>query len=158
MQKRSTKKHERNTKNQGERRELKSLLFSFSPFLLFLFFSVSSVVPSLAQVGAITSTVFSPDGKRAAVGTYKQVLLYDTVEWKVVGQCVEVEDYARSLTFAPDGVTLAIGSGIPGKSGRVTLWDTAKNTTDRFFGKTVRYSGGDCLSNRWQRNRDRGKG
>ncbi len=93
------------------------------------------VSPCAAQVGAITATVFSPDGKRAAVGTYRQVLLYDTVEWKVVGQCADIEDYARSLTFAPNGTTLAIGSGIPGRSGRITLWDTAKNTTDRFLSK-----------------------
>jgi WD40 repeat protein len=107
----------------------------FSLCILCASVSLWFALPASAQVGAITATVFSPDGKQAAVGTYQRVLLYDTAEWKVVGQCGEVEDYARSLTFAPDGVTLAIGSGTPGKSGRITLWNTAKNTTDRFYTK-----------------------
>jgi len=114
--------------------------FSLCPLCslwFFLFFSVFSVVHSSGQVGAITAAVFSPDGKQAAVGTYQRVFLYETVEWKVIGQCDAVEDYARALTFAPDGVTLAIGSGIPGKSGRITLWNTAAKTTVRFYAKQL---------------------
>jgi WD40 repeat protein len=98
-------------------------------------FVVSVVVPVWAQVGAVTATAFSADGKRAAIGTYKRVVLYETAEWKPIAECKEVEDYARSLTFAPDGSTLAIGSGFPGKSGRITLWDVGANKTHRFLGK-----------------------
>ncbi len=44
----------------------------------------------------------------------------------------QITDRANSITFSPDGKTLAIGSGEPSRSGDITLWDvaTGKLTTN----------------------------
>jgi WD40 repeat protein len=85
-----------------------------------------SVVNSAVAMptAAVTALAYSPDGTRLAVGTYGQVVLYDTATWQPAATFLQVDDAARSIAFSPDGKTLAIGSGQPGTSGRVTLWDT----------------------------------
>jgi len=85
------------------------------------------VSPCFSQ-GAVTALAFSPDGKRLAVGSYKQVVIFDTEKWTVSSRFNKVEDSVRSLTFHPSGGFLAIGSGLPGRTGTVTLWDLASAT------------------------------
>lgn len=90
---------------------------------------------SLRAVGApapaVTALAFSPDGKRLAVGTYKQVVLYDAATWQPAATFTKVTDSVRSLAFHPDGQLLAVGSGEPGASGVVALWDTSGAKPDR---------------------------
>ncbi len=87
------------------------------------------VVPAVAPivlshpVAAITALAVSPDGKRCALGTYGQVVMYDTASWQVLAVTRGVEDSVRSLAFSPDGQTLAIGCGLPGLDGLALTWD-----------------------------------
>ena len=93
------------------------------------------VNPSFAQ-GAVTALAFSPDGKRLAVGLHKQVVVFDTEKWAVSARFTKVEEAVRSLTFHPGGGILAIGSGLPGRTGTVTLWDGASpQATKVLFGQ-----------------------
>ena len=73
----------------------------------------------------VTALAFSADGKKLAVGTYGQVILFDTSSWQTSGQFKQVIESVRTLAFQPGGALLAIGSGLPGRSGITTLWDTA---------------------------------
>jgi tricorn protease-like protein len=74
-------------------------------------------------LGAVTALAYSPDGKRLALGTYGEVVLYDTATWQMAGQYKRVEDGVRALAFAPDGKTLAIGCGLPGRDGETLIWN-----------------------------------
>lgn len=42
-----------------------------------------------------------------------------------------ISDRANSLSFSPDGQTLAVGSGEPSRSGDITLWNIATGTLNR---------------------------
>ncbi len=139
-------------------RRLPSLLFSLSPRLLVfsvtplcLCASVVNSVPAAAQaappvaaapvpvvpapivldhpVAAVSALAYSPDGKKLAVGTQGQVVVYDTQTWQPVGLTRQVEDAVRSLAFSPDGLTLAIGCGLSGRNGLALTWDM--NSADK---------------------------
>lgn len=86
--------------------------------------AASIVVKPNRPLGEITALVYSPDGKRLAVGTAGQVVLYDATTWQVVSTFRQVQDGVRSLAFHPNGQLLAVGSGQPGLTGTTVVWDT----------------------------------
>jgi WD40 repeat protein len=84
-------------------------------------------------LGDITALTFSPDGKKLAVGTFGQVVVFDTAAWQQIGVFRQVEDGVRALAFNTDNQTLAIGSGLPGRTGQTTLWDIGGAQKPRSF-------------------------
>src|SRR5262249_27623644 len=74
-------------------------------------------------LAAITALAYSPDGKRLAVGTFGEVVVFDTSTWQQTAAFRQVADSVRSLAFHPDRPLLAIGSGLPGRSGQAVIWD-----------------------------------
>ncbi len=76
-------------------------------------------------LAAVTALAFSPDGKRLAVGTFGQVVIYETTTWQPAGVFRGLEDTARALAFRPDGQQIAVGDGLPGESGRVVFCTAA---------------------------------
>ncbi len=77
---------------------------------------------------AVYAVAFSADGKKLAVGTNGEALLYDTATWSVTDTCTKVVDAVRCFAFHPDGKHLAIGSGAAGVSGNLYMWDTSDPT------------------------------
>lgn len=75
-------------------------------------------------LAAVTALAYSPDGKRVALGTFGQVVVYDTATWQPVAISREVEETARSLAFSSDNQTLAIGSGMSARSGKLVVWNS----------------------------------
>ncbi len=75
------------------------------------------------RLSAVFSVKLSPKGNRLAVGVFHRVLVYDTANWKLVGECTSVSGGARAVAFSPDGKTIAIGCGLPDRDGEALLWD-----------------------------------
>ena len=84
---------------------------------------------------AVTSVVFSPDGKTlASGGQYPDttIRLWNTATGQPLGEPLRGHKYTvTSVIFSPDGKTLASGSN----DGTIRLWDTA---TDQPLGEPLR--------------------
>jgi hypothetical protein len=76
------------------------------------------------------AVAYSPDGATLAVGTYRQVLIYDADGTRRATWTVS-NDAVRAVAFSPDGKLLAIGTGVPGAGGQVKLLDAATGTLVR---------------------------
>src|SRR5579871_4064717 len=51
--------------------------------------------PANSAPAAVTALAFSPDGKHLAIGTFRQVVLYDTATWQPVATYRDVQDAVR---------------------------------------------------------------
>lgn len=78
--------------------------------------------------GSIRDVEFSLDGKRLAVATDIGIWIYNThtgAEIALVKRQPRGISAVNTIAFAPDGTTLAVGSGrLGGAIGAVELWDT----------------------------------
>ncbi|WP_372723523.1 c-type cytochrome domain-containing protein [Novipirellula sp.] len=78
-----------------------------------------------AQAVPITATVFSPDGTQLVTGGYHELAIWNTADASLVRRIKNVGQRVFALAFSPDGRTLAVGCGEPGRSGEVRLIDFA---------------------------------
>ena len=95
--------------------------------------SLATFVKPKRPLAAISALAFSPDGAHVAVGTYGEVVLLDAKTWAQTGIFRQIEDSARTLVFHPDSKTLAIGSGLPGRTGQTSLWDISGTQKPRVY-------------------------
>ncbi len=87
--------------------------------LQFLLDPVTSSSHSTAPTGMATS----PWAPLVAITGQKQVLLYNTETLELLGIVPFSEGSPADLKFSRNGKLLVIGGGVPGKSGRVVLWN-----------------------------------
>jgi WD40 repeat protein len=73
----------------------------------------------------IYALAFSPDGKKLAVGSHRQALIYTVGTWQTEATMrgASILTEARALQFFGDANHLAVGSGTAGASGKVVIWD-----------------------------------
>jgi len=80
----------------------------------------------LADPREVRGAPISPDGKVVAAAVrYGSVVAWDAESGKELASRKGHDGEAWSVSFAPDGKTLASGGGDWGKPGSVKLWDTA---------------------------------
>ena len=72
-------------------------------------------------VAPVTAMDFSPDGKTLAVGGYREVLLWDLAQ-AALAKRLPAGGVVRAVAFSKGGQLLAVGEGIPGRSGAVRLF------------------------------------
>jgi WD40 repeat protein len=77
----------------------------------------------------VTALAFSPDNKLLASGGYKEVALWNAADGKLLRKLGGLSGQVRALAFAKDNRTLAVASGVPGRSGTVVLLDLDTGAT-----------------------------
>lgn len=80
--------------------------------------SYSAAVP-------ITAVAFSPDGSRILAAGYHEITVWDVASARLIRRISNLGQRVFSIAFAPDGATLAVACGAPGRSGEVRLVDFA---------------------------------
>ncbi|MCC6536312.1 MAG: PD40 domain-containing protein [Bryobacterales bacterium] len=108
--------------------------------------SAAPAPPSVYRAAPlVTAFAFSPDGKYAAVSGYREILLVSLADGKLAARLPGSAMRLHSLSFTPDGATLAAVGGDPAQSGEVQIWDVAARklrhritaSTDTLFGGSI---------------------
>jgi WD40 repeat protein len=103
---------------------------------------------------AVTALAFRGDGRVLAVGTHGAVVLWDLAEGRPARVLGDVPGAAHALAFSRDGKRLAVGSGLPARSGSVRVYAVPGGTllhdfeghSDVVFGLAFRPDGGRLAS------------
>jgi len=92
-------------------------------------------VVSFGPAVPISAVAFSPDGKTLAAGGYKEVLLWDLAAAKLAKRigAGQLAGRVGALAFLGNGPMLAVGDGVPGKSGAVRILDSSTGALARAF-------------------------
>ncbi len=77
---------------------------------------------------AVTALAFRADSRLLAVGTFGQVVLWDLEDGEPAGAITQVPGPVHSLAFSRDGRRLALGAGLPARSGVVRLYSVPDGT------------------------------
>ena len=83
----------------------------------------------------ISAVAFRPDGKALLVGAYREVLLWDLTAAKLSKRigAGQLDGRVGALAFIGEGSLLAVGDGVPGKSGAVKIFDIQTGALTRTF-------------------------
>ncbi len=76
-----------------------------------------------ARGSTISDIAHSPWAPIVAVAGQKQVLLYHSEDFDLIGVLPYPEGFPRSLSFSSNGAYLSAGGGRAGKNGNVVVWD-----------------------------------
>jgi cytochrome c/WD40 domain-containing protein len=86
------------------------------------------IVLPVGPLPAVTSLAFRGDNRLLAVGTYGQVVLWDLVEGHPAGDLLGIPGPVHALAFSRDGRRLAVGAGLPARSGVVQIYSVPDGT------------------------------
>lgn len=85
----------------------------------------------------IAAVAFSPDGTQVLTGGYHEVVVWNAADATLVRRIGNVGQRVFALEFSPDGATLAVASGEPGRSGEVRLVDFASGEVRAVIGRST---------------------
>jgi WD40 repeat protein len=77
---------------------------------------------------AVTALAFRGDSRLLAVGTYREVVLWDLGAGRPVAALAGIAGPVHALAFSRDGRRLAVGAGLPARSGVVGVYAVPDGT------------------------------
>lgn len=84
----------------------------------------------------ITALVFNPDGQQLFVAGYNELTVWNPQDGTLIRRIGNVGERTYALAFSPDGKTLAVGSGVPGRLGEVRLFAPTDGTLTKVLTTT----------------------
>ena len=102
--------------------------------------SLASIVPPPTHPPApqaysrpipITALEFSADGSQLFVGGYHEISVWNATDGQLVRRIANVAERTYAIALSPDGQTLAVAGGMPGRLGEVRLFDAASGELKR---------------------------
>lgn len=82
----------------------------------------------------VTALAFRPDGKQLYVGGYHELTVWNPEDGQLLRRIGNVGERTYALQFSPDGKTLAVASGAPGRLGEVRLFNAANDELQKVIG------------------------
>ncbi len=73
----------------------------------------------------VTTLDFSPDDSLLAISGYHETLLWKSDGAELVARLVGQSEQIEGVAFSPDGKSLAVSGGSPGRLGELQVWDIA---------------------------------
>ncbi len=113
-----------------------------------------TVAVRIGPLPAVTSLAFRGDNRLLAVGTYGQVVLWDLQDGRPTTAIQAIPGPVHALSFSRDGRRLAVGAGLPARSGIVRVYSVPDGTLlhdfvghhDVVFGLAIRPDGAQLAS------------
>lgn len=91
---------------------------------------------SYGAVVPVTAVAFSPDGSQILAAGYHEITVWDVASARLVRRISNIGQRVFSIAFTPDGATLAVACGAPGRSGEVRLVDFASGEVKAVVGRS----------------------
>ncbi len=81
----------------------------------------------------IAAVAFSPDGSQLVVGGYHEVTVWDPADGRLLRRIGNIGQRTAALSFSPDGESLAVACGSPGRLGEVRILSFAGGEVVKVF-------------------------
>lgn len=85
----------------------------------------------------LTAIAFSPDGTQILAGGYHEVTVWNVETGALVRRISNIGQRVFGLEFSPDGATLAVACGAPGRSGEVRLVEFASGEVEAVIARST---------------------
>jgi hypothetical protein len=80
------------------------------------------IVARLGPLPPVSAMAFRGDGRLLAAGTYGQIVLWDIIDAQPIATIGDLPGPIHALEFSRDGKRLAVGSGVPARTGVVRVY------------------------------------
>lgn len=80
------------------------------------------IVARVGPLPPVSAMAFRGDGRLLAAGTYGQVVLWDLIDARPIATIGDLPGPVHALEFSRDGKRLAVGSGVPARTGGVRVY------------------------------------